>query len=115
MMVLFRSWHLLGAKGLIELSIIVLKTPYAFLKGVSVSGIIYYGIGSLRGGRSFLGYFIFGGFCLWQVVETYFLYIMGLITRNLTYLNMAILAVIGLKLILTGLRKRAEESGNEEQ
>lgn len=112
MMVLFRSWHLLSARGLGELSIRALKTPYAFLKGVSVSGIIYYGIGSFRGGRSSLGYYIFGAFCFWQTVETYFLSTTGLISKSLTYLNMAILALIGLNLVLTGRKKGAEENMN---
>ena len=114
MMVLFRSWQLLSAKGLGELSIRALKTPYAFLKGVSVSGIVYYGIGSFRGGRSSLGYYIFGAFCFWQTVETYFLSTTGLISKSITYLNMAILALIGLNLVLTGLRKRSEEALNND-
>jgi hypothetical protein len=109
MMVLFRSWQLLSARGLVELSIRALKTPYAFLKGVSVSGIIYYGIGSFRGGRSSLGYYIFGVFCFWQTVETYFLSTTGLVSNSIVYLNMAILAIIGLNLVLIGRKKRAEE------
>ena len=115
MMILFHPWDLFSAKNLIGISISALKTPYAFLKGVSISGIVYYGIGALRRERRSMGYFILGGFCLWQAAETYFLSITGLISRNLSYLNMAILGVIGVSLLLTGLRKRTEESGNEEQ
>jgi hypothetical protein len=112
MMVLFRSWHVLSARGLVELSIRALKTPYAFLKGVSVSGIVYYGIGSLRGERSYMGYYIFGAFCLWQAVETYFISTTGLISRSLGYINMVILIVIGLNLVFNGFKKRSEEGQN---
>lgn len=114
MMVLFRSWQLLSARGLGELSIRALKTPYAFLKGVSVSGIVYYGIGSFRGGRSSLGYYIFGAVCFWQTIETYFLSTTGLIAKSIAYLNMAILALVGLNLVLNGRKKRAEEDLDNE-